>query len=86
MPRIELPESAADFDPAPPGQRTSAMERFPPAPEPNTELGRYRILAPKAGVRVSPLALGGMSLGDQWTGYMGGGLSPSEAEKILDLY
>jgi hypothetical protein len=36
------------------------------APEPPTELGRYRCLAPKAGVMVSPLQLGGLNFGDAW--------------------
>jgi hypothetical protein len=39
---------------------------FAPAPEPPTELGRYRVLSSIAGVRVAPLILGGMSLGDSW--------------------
>jgi aryl-alcohol dehydrogenase-like predicted oxidoreductase len=43
----------------------------PPAPEPKTELGRYRVLSRTAGVRVSPLCLGGMSFGDAWTKIMG---------------
>jgi hypothetical protein len=41
---------------------------FAPAPEPPTELGRYRILSSTAGVRVSPLCLGAMSIGDAWAG------------------
>ena len=42
-----------------------------PAPEPKTELGRYRILSPTAGVRVSPLQLGAMSIGEAWAKFMG---------------
>ena len=41
-------------------------ESFAPAPEPPTELGRYRVLSSTAGVRVSPLCLGAMSIGDAW--------------------
>jgi hypothetical protein len=41
-------------------------EMFIPAPEPKTELGRYRVLGPNAGIRVSPLQLGAMSIGDAW--------------------
>ncbi len=41
---------------------------FKPAPEPPTELGRYRVLSSTAGVRVSPLCLGAMSIGDAWSG------------------
>jgi len=44
---------------------------FTPAPEPKTELGRYRILSPTAGVRASPLQLGAMSIGDAWAKFMG---------------
>lgn len=43
------------------------MSFFTPAPEPPTELGRYRILSSSAGVRVSPLCLGAMSIGDAWS-------------------
>lgn len=43
-------------------------EMFAPAPEPATELGRYRVLSSTAGVRVSPLCLGAMSIGDAWAG------------------
>jgi hypothetical protein len=39
---------------------------FAPPPPPRTHLGRYRILSPNAAVRVSPLVLGGMSIGDKW--------------------
>jgi aryl-alcohol dehydrogenase-like predicted oxidoreductase len=47
-------------------ERVSMSSYFAPAPEPSTELGRYRILSSTAGVRVSPLTLGGMSLGNSW--------------------
>lgn len=46
-------------------------ELFPPPPEPKTELGRFRILSSTAGVRVSPLALGAMSIGKAWEEHMG---------------
>lgn len=42
------------------------QEIFKPAPEPTTPLGYRRILSPNAGIRVSPLCLGGMSLGEAW--------------------
>ena len=41
-------------------------QMFIPAAEPKTELGRYRVLGPNAGIRVSPLQLGAMSIGDAW--------------------
>jgi aryl-alcohol dehydrogenase-like predicted oxidoreductase len=62
------------------------MDLFPPAPEPKSELGVYRVLSPRAGVRVSPLCLGAMSLGDQWTGFMGGKLDADESERMLDAF
>ncbi len=37
---------------------------FAPAPDPKTELGRVRVLSSTAGVRVSPLQLGAMSIGE----------------------
>lgn len=44
------------------------MSMFPPAKPPKTALGFRRILSPTAGIRVSPLCLGAMSLGEQWGG------------------
>lgn len=53
--------------------------------EPPTELGRYRILSSTAGVRVSPLVLGAMSLGEAW-GSMLGSVSEEQSFKLLDAY
>lgn len=39
---------------------------FAPAATPKSHLGRYRLLAPTAGVKVSPLCLGAMNFGDGW--------------------
>jgi aryl-alcohol dehydrogenase-like predicted oxidoreductase len=36
------------------------------AAAPKSYLGRYRLLAPTAGVKVSPLCLGAMNFGDGW--------------------
>lgn len=47
------------------------MSFFAAAPEPPTELGRYRPLSSTAGVRCSPLQLGAMSIGDAWSGFLG---------------
>jgi len=58
---------------------------FPPAPEPKTELGRYRILSPTAGIRVSPLQLGAMSIGDAWTSLMGS-MNKEQSFKLLDAF
>ncbi|KAL4937481.1 hypothetical protein BDV06DRAFT_232539 [Aspergillus oleicola] len=55
------------------------------APEPATELGRYRILSSTAGVRVSPLQLGGMSIGDAWQDSMGS-MTKESSFKLLDAF
>lgn len=55
------------------------------APEPATELGRYRILSSTAGIRVSPLQLGGMSIGNAWADSMGS-MSKEESFKLLDAF
>ncbi|KAL4931287.1 aldo/keto reductase [Aspergillus undulatus] len=56
-----------------------------PAPEPRTELGRYRVLSSTAGIRVSPFQLGAMSIGDAWTGMMGA-MDKESSFKLLDAY
>ncbi|VDB94324.1 unnamed protein product [Peniophora sp. CBMAI 1063] len=68
---------------------TTASEKinpFAPAPPPPTALGRYRVLSPKAGVRVSPLCLGAMSIGDQWGDYGFGAMDKESSFKLLDAY
>ena len=57
----------------------------PPAPPP-TKLGRYRTLSPLAGVRVSPLQLGAMSIGDRWQNYGMGSMDKESSFKLLDTY
>jgi aryl-alcohol dehydrogenase-like predicted oxidoreductase len=54
-------------------------------PTPPTELGRLRVLSSTAGVRVSPLQLGAMSIGDAWAGAMGS-MDKDAAFKLLDAY
>ncbi|KAH8831155.1 Aldo/keto reductase [Flagelloscypha sp. PMI_526] len=49
-----------------------------------TALGVYRLLSPKAGVHVSPFALGAMSIGDQWEGL--GKMNKDSSFKLLDAY
>ncbi|KAJ5114077.1 hypothetical protein N7456_002611 [Penicillium angulare] len=41
------------------------------AASPKSHLGRYRLLAPTAAVKVSPLCLGAMNFGDAWKERMG---------------
>ncbi|KAL2256051.1 hypothetical protein VTK26DRAFT_2265 [Humicola hyalothermophila] len=58
---------------------------LPPAPPPKSLLGRYRLLAPNASVRVSPLCLGAMNFGDAWASYMGA-CDEKTTEEILDYF
>ena len=58
---------------------------FKPAPEPATELGRYRILSSTSGLRVSPLQLGAMSIGEAWAETMGS-MDKEASFKLLDAY
>jgi aryl-alcohol dehydrogenase-like predicted oxidoreductase len=58
---------------------------FAPAPEPPTELGRYRILSSTAGARVSPLCLGAMSIGEAWKEFMGS-MDKEASFKLLDAF
>ncbi|KAL2872336.1 aldo/keto reductase [Aspergillus lucknowensis] len=56
-----------------------------PAPEPATELGRYRVLSSTAAIRVSPLQLGAMSIGDAWKDMMGS-MDKESSFKLLDAF
>lgn len=38
---------------------------------PKSPLGFYRVMAPAAGVRVSPLCLGAMNFGEAWSSFLG---------------
>jgi len=60
------------------------MSFFQPPPEPKTKLGRYRVLSSNAGVRVSPLCLGAMSIGDKWEAM--GSMDKESSFKLLDAY
>lgn len=57
-----------------------------PAPLPKTGLGRYRVLSSNAGVHVSPLALGAMSIGDKWEDLGMGSMNKESSFKLLDAY
>ncbi|KAF7325388.1 Aryl-alcohol dehydrogenase [Mycena venus] len=63
------------------------MSFFAPAPIPPTKLGRVRQLAPRAGIHVSPLALGAMSIGDKmgslWHGCHGQGIIVQTVGRVL---
>lgn len=60
------------------------LMKGPPAPA--TALGRYRVLSPLAGVRVSPLQLGAMNIGDQWEKLGMGSMDKESSFKLLDAF
>ncbi|KAG5644909.1 hypothetical protein DXG03_007461 [Asterophora parasitica] len=61
------------------------MSILAPAPPPATKLGIYRALSPSAGVHVSPLQLGAMSIGDKWGSFMGS-MDKESSFKLLDAF
>jgi hypothetical protein len=63
---------------------TSSLFSLPPLPP--TKLGRYRTLSPLAGVRVSPLQLGAMSIGDKWQEAGMGSMDKATSFMLLDAY
>lgn len=56
-----------------------------PVPAPPTELGHYRILSSTAGVRVSPLQLGAMNIGQAWESALGP-MDKKSSHELLDEY
>ncbi|KAK4495127.1 hypothetical protein PRZ48_013454 [Zasmidium cellare] len=59
------------------------MSFFGPAPQPKIRLGLHQILSPTAAVKVSPLALGGISIGHSWSSVFG---KNEEPFKLLDAF
>ncbi|KAF5340694.1 hypothetical protein D9611_007410 [Ephemerocybe angulata] len=59
---------------------------FDPPAAPKSKLGHYRKLSTTAGVHVSPIALGGMSIGDQWDQYGLGSMNKEDSFRLLDAY
>ncbi|KAI0752665.1 Aldo/keto reductase [Daedaleopsis nitida] len=59
---------------------------FQPAPPPPTKLGYYRQLSPLAGLHVSPLCLGAMSIGDKWENFGMGAMNKETSFKLLDAF
>ncbi|OCH94635.1 Aldo/keto reductase [Obba rivulosa] len=59
---------------------------FAPPPEPKTKLGRHRLLGPLAGLHVSPIALGAMSIGDKWGSLGMGSMDKDGSFKLLDAF
>ncbi|SJL15058.1 probable Aryl-alcohol dehydrogenase [NADP(+)] [Armillaria ostoyae] len=62
------------------------MSLLEPAEDPPTKLGVYRILSSRAGVRVSPLNLGAMSIGDKWAAHGMGSMNKESSFELLDAY
>jgi len=58
---------------------------FAPVQEPASPLARYRILSSSAGIHVSPLQLGAMSVGDAWSGMIGS-MSHGSSFSLLDAF
>lgn len=56
---------------------------FQPPPKPTSPLAWHRILSPTASVRVSPVALGGISLGSAWSSHYG---ENEDAFALLDTF
>ncbi|KAH9020919.1 hypothetical protein EDB84DRAFT_1244298, partial [Lactarius hengduanensis] len=50
------------------------------------KLGRYRTLSLFAGVRVLPLRLGAMSIGDKWQEFGMGSMEKTVSFKLLDTH
>ncbi|KAL8278150.1 hypothetical protein RQP46_009474 [Phenoliferia psychrophenolica] len=58
---------------------------FVAAPLPRSALGRHRMLSPSAGIKVSPIALGAMSIGQAWNGIMGS-MDKTQSFALLDKF
>ncbi|KAF7376742.1 Aldo/keto reductase [Mycena sanguinolenta] len=67
-------------------RRTLMSDFFAPPPAPPSKLGVYRKLSSLAGVHVSPLQLGAMSIGDKWTSMGMGEMDKRSSFKLLDAY
>ncbi|KAF6751301.1 NADP-dependent oxidoreductase domain-containing protein, partial [Ephemerocybe angulata] len=59
---------------------------FAPLPPPKSKLGVYRKLSTLAGLHVSPICLGAMSIGDKWEEYGMGAMNKESSFKLLDGY
>jgi aryl-alcohol dehydrogenase-like predicted oxidoreductase len=62
------------------------MSFWAPPPAPPSKLGVYRKLSSLAGVHVSPLQLGAMSIGDKWHTIGMGDMDKESSFKLLDAY
>ncbi|TFK79677.1 hypothetical protein K466DRAFT_668024 [Polyporus arcularius HHB13444] len=62
----------------------SAAELWAPPTLSPTKLGRHRQPFPTAGIHVSPICLGAMSIGDKWAGM--GTMDKEASFKLLDAF
>jgi len=62
------------------------MALFTPCPPPESPLARYRVLSPRAGVHVSPIQLGAMSIGDKWADVGMGAMDKASSFKLLSAF
>ena len=62
------------------------LELWAPAGPAPTKLGRHRRLSDKAGIHVSPICLGGMSIGDKWGEYGMGVMDKASSFELLDAF
>ena len=69
-----------------PTHPTTMSNLFAPPPPPPTKLGLYRQLSPLAGVHVSPLQLGAMSIGDKWENLGMGAMNKESSFALLDAF
>ncbi len=59
---------------------------YEPVGPPASKLGYYRVLSPLAAIRVSPIVLGAMSIGDKWQQFGFGVMDKESSLKLLDAY
>lgn len=59
------------------------MSPFDPPPKPSNPLGWHRVFSPTASVKVSPIAIGGISFGESWSSLFG---KCEPADALLDAY
>ncbi|KAJ6624833.1 Aldo/keto reductase [Mycena sp. CBHHK59/15] len=62
------------------------MANFFETPKPRSKLGHYRVLSPLAGIHVSPIQLGAMSIGDKWASIGMGAMDKESSFKLLNAY
>ncbi|GJF00512.1 aldo/keto reductase [Phanerochaete sordida] len=64
----------------------SGVSAWAQPPPPPTKLGVHRPLASRAGIHVSPLQLGAMSIGDKWHQIGMGSMDKESSFKLLDAF